>query len=207
MRIPRTPWSLGLTSCLPVSSSRCLNGTLTPALQVWEYRGAGHRPAWGRRDPRCLGKFCSGRCPRAPCLSFKNDYCVFFVKAPAFAKERGEIVPIETGQNLSGRGDPGFSLWKCVFAKFWVAVADRALKGLCPSPLPPTPVLAALLLPLFLEHSAGTQEPVPPVCVICGSGAHSLFFILFSRKGSDVPVSQFGSYCKCSEPDVEGRGH
>lgn len=64
----------------------------------------------------------------------------------------------------------------------------------CPSLLPPTPALATHILHFFLEPSANMQEPISPICVIFRSRAHSLFFILFSRKGSDVPVSQFGSW-------------
>lgn len=113
-----------------------------------------------------------------------------------------EAVPIETGPNLSSRGDPGLSFWKYVFAKCRVVVADGGLKGSCPSLLPPTPVSASLMLH-FLECSTRTQEFISPICVIFRSREHSLFFILFSRKGSEIPVSQFGSSVNYSEPDVD----
>lgn len=69
------------------------------------------------------------------------------------------------------------------------------LKGPGPSPrIPPMVWPASLVWPALLPGtSCQRQEPLPRCCVTFRSRAHSLFFILFSSKGSDIPVSQFGS--------------
>lgn len=118
----------------------------------------------------------------------------FFVKAPVFAKEVGKLVQLKQDRAFqAGVLVPHF---ESVLLPSLVggAVRGRGFEGVMPLSSPPTPVLASQSDRHFcLEYSARTQEPFPPACVTFRSRIHCLFFILFSSKGSDIPVSQFGS--------------
>lgn len=181
-----------LTAAL-VSQSPGGDACLDTAGQVWEYREGRTRPAWKRRVC-CLGKLCSGWCPRVLCVSFKNDYCFFFHKGTSiFAKERGKLFQLKQDKTFQA-GVILASHFQSVFLPSvgwlsWNMGSEGAM------PLPPLliPVLATLILHFFLELPARTWETFPPTCMIFRSGTHSLFFILFSNKGSDIPISQSGS--------------
>lgn len=101
----RSPWASPPAS-FPGLIQQVWNGPLTQALQVWEYRGGRTHACLEGRDACYLGRLSSGWRPSVPCLSFKNDYCVFH-KGTSICQEKRLAVPIETGQNLSSWGDPG----------------------------------------------------------------------------------------------------
>lgn len=118
---------------------------------------------------------------------------VFFIKAPVFAKEMGKLVQWKQDRAFQA-GVIQVSQFESVFLPSLGRLSGtEGLKGSCPSPqLPPLSWPARRIAHFFLDYSARRREPSPPACVTFRSRTHSLFFI-FSSKGSDIPVSQFGS--------------
>lgn len=153
----------------------------------------------GRVPPGREGSAASGSSVLAGVLGFfvyllKMIIVFFFHKGTSiFAKERGKLFQLKQDKTFQA-GVILASHFQSVFLPSvgwlsWNMGSEGAM------PLPPLliPVLATLILHFFLELPARTWETFPPTCMIFRSGTHSLFFILFSNKGSDIPISQSGS--------------
>lgn len=140
------------------------------------------------KGPCCLGKLSSGW---FLVYLLKMIIVFFFIKAPVFAKEKGKLFQWKQDKDFQAGVILASHLESVFLPRSGWLSGTGSVKGSCPSTTS-HPTLATLIFHFFLEHSARTREPFPPTGMIFRSGTHSLFFILFSSKGSDIAVGRFG---------------
>ncbi|XP_042110009.1 protein NDRG1 isoform X3 [Ovis aries] len=124
-----------------------------------------------------------------PCAEGWMDWAAS--KAPVFAKEKGKLFQWKQDKDFQAGVILASHLESVFLPRSGWLSGTGSVKGSCPSTTS-HPTLATLIFHFFLEHSARTREPFPPAGMIFRSGTHSLFFILFSSKGSDIAVGRFG---------------